>query len=182
MCSRLPIDGIAPRALVTMIFQPLTRVYLLRHARSGWAQPGQRDFDRPLDDEGYAEAEIVAEKAFDRGYHPSRLVSSTALRCRQTADAMRRALGEDLDVLFVDELYNAPLDVYLEMIAASNEASSLMFVGHNPTIEEVFERLAGADTTAAVIPTGYPTAGLAVLERPATAGDRYWGLLDFVTA
>lgn len=170
------------RPLMNMISQPLTRVYLLRHARSAWAQPGERDFDRPLDDEGYAEAEIVAEKALDRGYRPARVISSTALRCRQTAEAIRRALDQDLELLFIDELYNAPLDVYLDMIASSTEAESMMFIGHNPTIEEVFEKLAGADTTAAAIPTGYPTAGLAVLERPAASHERHWTLTDFLTA
>ena len=68
------------------------------------------------------------------------------------------------------------------MIASSTEAESMMFIGHNPTIEEVFEKLAGADTTAAAIPTGYPTAGLAVLERPAASHERHWTLTDFLTA
>ena len=32
------------------------RIYLLRHAKSGWAEPGARDFDRSLSDAGFAEA------------------------------------------------------------------------------------------------------------------------------
>ncbi|CAD7045330.1 histidine phosphatase family protein [Pseudorhizobium endolithicum] len=159
-----------------------SRIYLLRHARSAWAQPGERDFDRPLDEEGFAEAEILADRAVDLGYRPVRIVSSTALRCRQTAEAMRRALDHDLELLFADELYNASYDVYLEMIASTNDAESLMFIGHNPTIEEVLERLAGSDRTAAAIPTGYPTAGLAVLDRPQGSDGRYWDIVDFLTA
>lgn len=159
-----------------------SRIYLLRHARSAWAQPGERDFDRPLDEEGFAEAEIVADKAADLRYRPVRIVSSTALRCRQTAEAMHRALNHDLELLFADELYNASYDVYLEMIASTADAESLMFIGHNPTIEEVLERLGGGGPTAAAIPAGYPTAGLAVLDRPEGSDGRYWDLVDFLTA
>ncbi len=159
-----------------------SRIYLLRHARSAWAQPGERDFDRPLDDEGFAEAEVVAERAADLRHLPVRIVSSTALRCRQTAEAVRRALDYDLEVFFADELYNASCDVYLEMIASTPDAQSLMFVGHNPTIGEVLERLAGNERAAAAIPAGYPTAGLAVLDRPQDPNGRHWNLVDFLTA
>lgn len=158
-----------------------SRIYLLRHAKAAWAQPGGRDFDRPLDDEGYSEAEVVAEKAADRNYRPERVVSSTATRCRQTADAVRRALDVDMDVSFVDELYNAPVDTYLELVS-TNGGASLMFIGHNPTIEEVLERLVGPDQATAAIPSGYPTAGLAVLDQPSATGGRYWRLVDFLTA
>jgi len=158
------------------------RLYLLRHARSAWAQPGERDFDRPLDGEGYAEAEIVAEKAAENDYRPDRLISSTAVRCRQTAEAIRRAIDEELEFVFIDELYNAPIDTYLELLDANADVRSLMIVGHNPTIEEVLDRLIGADHSASVIPIGYPTAGLAILERSSDAQEQNWRLVDFLTA
>jgi phosphohistidine phosphatase len=159
-----------------------SRIYLLRHAKSGWAQPGERDFDRPLDGEGFAEAELVAEKAADRGYRPERVISSTAVRCRQTAEAVRRAIDEDLELAFVDDLYNAPVDVYLELLSSNGSAGSLMLIGHNPTIEEAMERLIGADEAAGAIPMGYPTAGLAVLDRPGEPTGPHWRLVDFLTA
>ena len=56
------------------------RLYLLRHARAGWAAPGKADFDRTLDDQGYAEAEILAEEMADQGYRPQVVISSTAVR------------------------------------------------------------------------------------------------------
>jgi phosphohistidine phosphatase len=158
-----------------------SRIYLLRHAKAAWAQPGERDFDRSLNDEGYGEAEVIADKAADRNYRPDRVVSSTATRCRQTAEAVRRAMSEELDIAFVDELYNAPVDTYLELVS-TNGTASVMFIGHNPTIEEVLERLAGRDQMVSAIPGGFPTAGLAVLDRPSPAEDRYWRLIDFLTA
>lgn len=143
---------------------PAFRVYLLRHARSGWAPPGQTDFDRTLDDTGFGEAEIVAEMAADRGLRPDRVLSSTAARCRQTAEAMRRAMGEDLDIRYVDALYTGPASVYRNMIEAQADVASLMVVGHNPMIEEVLHELAGEAAASTAIPDGYPTGTICIVD------------------
>ncbi|TIX99998.1 MAG: histidine phosphatase family protein, partial [Mesorhizobium sp.] len=37
----------------------MSKLYLLRHAKAGWALPGMRDFDRPLDASGIADAETM---------------------------------------------------------------------------------------------------------------------------
>ncbi len=37
----------------------MNRLFLLRHAKAGWALPGVRDFDRPLDASGIADAEAL---------------------------------------------------------------------------------------------------------------------------
>ncbi|RUX92559.1 histidine phosphatase family protein, partial [Mesorhizobium sp. M7A.F.Ca.CA.004.04.1.1] len=37
----------------------MSRLYLLRHAKAGWALPGMRDFDRPLDASGRSDAEMM---------------------------------------------------------------------------------------------------------------------------
>lgn len=143
---------------------PAFRVYLLRHARSGWAPPGQTDFDRTLDDTGFGEAEIVAEMAADRGLKPDLVVSSTAARCRQTAEAMRRAMGEDLEIRYVDALYTGPASVYRNIIEAERDIASLMVVGHNPMIEEVLHELAGEAEASMAIPDGYPTGTICIVD------------------
>lgn len=153
------------------------RIYLLRHAKSGWAEPGGRDFDRSLSDAGFAEAEVVAELASDKGYRPDLVVSSTAKRCRQTADAINRAFSGLVEFRYVDELYNAPAEVYLEIVTATRGVASLMLVGHNPALEEVFARLCGNEVMARTVPEGYPTSGLAVID----AGDgETYTLRDFL--
>src|SRR5438445_2481303 len=48
----------------------VSRLYLLRHAKAGWALPGMRDFDRPLDASGRADAEIMGTAMRSRGYIP----------------------------------------------------------------------------------------------------------------
>jgi phosphohistidine phosphatase len=165
---------------------PPSRIYLLRHAKSGWAEPGQPDFDRTLDAQGYAEAEIVADKAADRGYRPDLVISSTAMRCRQTAAAIRRAISETIEPVFVDELYNGSLGTYSEILSAQRDAPSVMLIGHNPTLQELLRDLVGVEAMAAAIPSGFPTAGLAVLDyrgsAEGSASGSAWALTDFLQA
>jgi phosphohistidine phosphatase len=163
----------------------LSRIYLLRHADSGWPENGQKDFDRSLSDTGYAQAEVVMDAAADRNYRPDLVLCSTALRCRQTADAVRRTLcGEDVPLRYIDELYNGALQVYLEILSATDHAGSVMLIGHNPTISETLEVLIGSDQVGAVIAHGYPPCGLAVLERnaDAAASKPDWRAIDFLQA
>lgn len=146
---------------------PAFRLFLLRHARSGWALPGQRDFDRALDGTGYAEAELTAQAAADHGIRPDVILCSTALRCRQTAEPLFRALGEDLDVRYVDQLYSGPTSIYRNLVEAHAHRASLMLVGHNPMIEELFHQILGEEMAAAALVDGYPPAGLAIINFPA---------------
>lgn len=147
------------------------RLFLLRHARSGWALTGQRDFDRALDATGYAEAELIAEMAADRGIRPELILCSTAVRCRQTAEPLLRTIGEDLDIRYVDELYTGPASVYTDIIDANRHLTSLMIIGHNPMIDELFHRFAGNEAAAEELPHGYPPAALAVLDlKPGSGG------------
>ncbi|OHV84030.1 histidine phosphatase family protein [Ensifer sp. LCM 4579] len=152
---------------------PAFRLFLLRHARSGWALPGQRDFDRALDDAGYAEAALTAQAAADRGLRPDVILCSTAVRCRQTAEPLYRALGEELDVRYVDQLYSGPTSTYRNLVEAHAHRDSLMLVGHNPMIEELFLQILGGESAAAALGDGYPPAGLAVIDfraRPTPGG------------
>lgn len=161
------------------ISPPPYRIYLLRHAEAGWAQPGERDFDRALSENGFAEAEIVADIASDKGYRPDLVISSTAVRCRQTADAIRRAMDPDVEFRFVDELYNASLPVYIEILQSQRGVNAIMLIGHNPVMEQTLEVLIGPEALCKALPNGYPTAGLAIVDAPSTPGSA-WTLKELL--
>lgn len=162
---------------MSSIQPPPSRIYLLRHAEAAKPVDGQKDFDRPLNDNGYAAAEIVADKAVDSDYLPDLVISSTALRCRQTAEAVRRAMQPATELRFVDTLYNATSAAYLEIISAQSDQGSVMLVGHNPAISQTLAALIGEQAFRAALPGGFPTAGLAVVD----AAPPGWVLTDFVT-
>lgn len=154
-----------------------SRIYLLRHAEAAWAQPGERDFDRALTEKGYDDAEIAADRAADKGYRPDLVLSSTARRCRETADAVHRAMGLSLEIRYIDELYNATPEAYLAVIDAQ-DVDAVMIVGHNPTIEQTLEALIGHDALLRSLPDGFPAAGLAVLDFDTEASA--WKLREFL--
>lgn len=140
------------------------RLYLLRHARAGWAAPGMSDFDRTLDDQGYAEAEVIAAEMADQGYHPQLVISSTATRCRETAEPLKRAFGEDLAIEYVDTLYGSSIDAYAEVAFAARSETAVLIVGHNPMVEEFFRLVVGQPIADATAPNGFPTAALATID------------------
>lgn len=148
------------------------RLYLLRHARAGWASPGQTDFDRTLDDEGYAEAEVIAAEMADQGYHPQLVISSTAIRCKETAEPLRRAFGEDLPIQYVDTLYGGTIESYAEVAFAVREETAVLIVGHNPMVEEFFRIVVGQPIADATAPNGFPTAALATIDFDRRPSDR----------
>ncbi len=163
---------------------PAFRLYLLRHARAAWARPGQSDFDRTLDDAGFAEAEVVAEEATDQGYRPDIIIASTAVRCRQTAEPFHRTVSEELAITYVDQLYSGTVETYAELAFAERPETSVMVVGHNPMIEEFFHRLVGKEIAETAAPFGYPTAGLAILDfdrRPTEEDHKGACLAGFMT-
>jgi phosphohistidine phosphatase len=87
-------------------------------------------------------------------------------------------MGSTIEVRLVDALYNASLEIYLEIIGAQESVNSVMLIGHNPTMEQTLEALIGHDALSQSLPTGFPTAGLAVLDYE--SGAARWRLVDFV--
>jgi phosphohistidine phosphatase len=102
--------------------------------------------------------------AAERGFVPEVLLSSPAVRCRQTAEAFRCATGEDRTIRYIDDLYTGAEDAYRDIILGQSGAASLMVVGHNPVIEEILRDVLGEQ--AAAIPYGYPPGALAVIDFP----------------
>ena len=144
---------------------PTFRLYLMRHAHAGWATPNVSDFDRPLDERGRFEARDVAEQALMAGVRPDMLVSSPALRCRQTASAFLDVF-RDLKSREDEQLYSGGSEAYLGHIRQHADARSLMIIGHNPMIEALAHHLARPSAIISPIAMGYPTAGLLALVFP----------------
>ena len=62
----------------------MSRLYLLRHSKAGWALPGVRDFDRPLDASGLADAERLGLAMRAAAHVPDLTLCSNARRARET--------------------------------------------------------------------------------------------------
>lgn len=142
----------------------MNRLYLLRHARARWGEPGSRDYDRPLEDTGRADAEALAASMVVAGYLPDLVLCSGALRARQTWTAASRHI-EAQDVRYLDSLYSSDAAGYLDIIRDAGDAASVLVVGHNPMMEDLCSALAsqGEAPALAAVARGFPTCGLAVI-------------------
>jgi len=143
----------------------VSTLYLLRHAKAGWALPGMRDFDRPLDSTGNADAEMVGNTMRDRHYIPEITICSNAARARQTLEGIAGA-ADTGRVVFMDKLYSEDSAGYLEIIQRHGTHDSILIIGHNPMMEDLALAVAGSGDEAALsmLHLGFPTSGLAVIE------------------
>lgn len=144
--------------------EPTTRLFLLRHAHSSWALPGQRDHERGLDSRGDHEARRLAGFIASQDLHFDRIVCSTAKRASATLDIVwgNRPGGDTIESS--DDLYALETDAYYEVLAQGGE--SILMVGHNPMIETFALSLAGSaeELAMAALRAGFPTCGLAILD------------------
>ena len=143
----------------------MSKLYLLRHAKAGWALPGMRDFDRPLDASGVRDADAMGLAMRERGYVPDLTLCSTAVRARQTLEGVA-AHADTGRVVFIEALYSGDAAAYLSAIHDHDGRGSILVVGHNPSMEDLAIALTGSGSAAALasLSSGFPTSGLAVLK------------------
>lgn len=145
---------------------PSRRLYILRHAHSSWALPGQRDNHRPLDARGRKEADRLAEFIARKGYRFDVVVCSTAKRASETYDRIRPQLPTEGREEASDALYAMGIEAYYDAARRHGDCDAILLVGHNPVIEQFTLSLIADGDPAAIeaIRMGFPTCGLAVVE------------------
>lgn len=145
----------------------MSKLYLLRHAKAGWALPGMKDFDRPLDETGRADAAEVGIAMQARGHMPELTLCSGARRARETLEGLGGHFPAGR-VVFLDTLYSEDATGYLEIINRHGAAGSMLIIGHNPMMEDLATAVAksGEDSARAALNAGFPTSGLAVVAFP----------------
>tara|TARA_R110002126_G_scaffold28093_1_gene93739 strand:+ start:52035 stop:52583 length:549 start_codon:yes stop_codon:yes gene_type:complete len=140
-------------------------IYLLRHAHAAWARPGQRDYDRPLDDLGIEDANLMGTVLAKFEHLPQIILCSSARRCRQTCEIIQSHLSNGPIVEHDDGLYENDHDYYVSLLARQTNRPVLL-IGHNPMMEDTAHQLSASTSKQAgkVLQKGFPTAGLAVIE------------------
>jgi phosphohistidine phosphatase len=135
---------------------------LLRHAKSSWNQPELHDHDRPLNKRGKKEAPLVGKYLKDHDLMPDLILSSTARRAHDTAQAVLEESGFPGQVDLYQDLYLSDTACYLDILCClPDDANRVLVVGHNPDLEELLTLL--TDVTEHL-----PTASLAQVDLPIT--------------
>ena len=131
-------------------------LYLCRHAKSSWADPGMRDHDRPLNERGLRNAPFMAAQFKAREEPLDLIVSSTALRAINTARAFAKVLDYKEDRLVQDPIiYHAEVTTLMKVVSAlPSNANKVMLFGHNPGFTYLLDHLPDAGVGS------LPTCGL----------------------
>jgi len=131
---------------------------VMRHAKSDYPAHIDSDFARPLNGRGQSDLPRVASLLSQYGPLPERILSSSALRARQTAEGIAGYIGLAPEQLELDEaLYLAPPDTVLDRIGQlPARAETILLIAHNPGLEELIYLLSGTRSEL-------PTAGIAAI-------------------
>lgn len=146
----------------------MLRLYIMRHAKSSWAIPGARDFDRELNERGLTDLIKISRIISKKKYTPDRVLCSTAERTKQTLDNIVDAFKEKPEIIMTQRLYSSGLEEYMDIIRNVDvkDATSLLIVGHNPMCGGLAASLAGSGEIPLLekIAYKYPTSALSVIE------------------
>ncbi len=159
-------------------------LFLLRHAKSSWANPGQDDHERPLNDRGRQAAATMGRHIKGLPSRPTLILASTAQRVGETLELLLKAWGEDVPVTRDQNLYLAsPKSLLTCLHDAPGKSDIILIVGHNPGIHDFALQLSGevADDAGYEarqrLKDAYPTAALTVIRFPDARAwrDIAWG-------
>ncbi len=134
---------------------------LLRHAKSSWKDSNLADHDRPLNKRGKKTAPEMGRLMVKEGLVPDLILSSTAVRARETAEAVAKSSSYEGPIELLESFYLATAGKLLSEAASRTPDSvvRLLLVAHNPGMEDLVEVLSEARQP-------FPTAALAVFEVP----------------
>lgn len=131
-------------------------LYLLRHAKSSWDNPGQSDIERPLNPRGERDAPRMG-RALGARLQPMMFHVSPAERAQSTFRNLQPhwpGLTAEHGVT-VAALYTFDYRSLMEWIAQqARDLSDLAVLGHNPALTDLTNYLVGYGTLANI-----PTAG-----------------------
>jgi phosphohistidine phosphatase len=136
------------------------QLFILRHAKSSWDDPGLDDHERPLAPRGQQAAKVLAEHLRQSGIRPTLVLCSSSRRTRETLEGV----APEGERLIEPELYSASVRALHERLQrVPDEIESVMVIGHNPTMQTIVLRLAGGDSELEAVRRKFPTGALASL-------------------
>lgn len=143
-------------------FWVMRRLILMRHAKSSWADAGQRDIDRPLNGRGRRSAPLMAAWLRDRGYGVDAALVSSAARTRESWTLAAPALGRVKPKL-LPALYHAGVPGMLAALRGAPDVETVLLLAHMPGIGELARLLVMTDPEDPEFDR-FPTSATAVLE------------------
>jgi len=115
---------------------------VMRHAKSDWISAADYDFDRPLSARGHRAAQRMTEWLSENDLIPDKVISSSALRTRETVGYVVDGLALASEIAnFDDSFYLAGPSHWLDTIQDQTD-EKVLICGHNPGLEYLVYGLA----------------------------------------
>jgi phosphohistidine phosphatase len=139
------------------------KLWLIRHAKSSWGQPGLSDFERPLNNRGKRDGPRMAAWLSEQSHPAQWIWTSTAARAMATTAFVRRGFElDDTAVAPLDDLYHAAPEALLAAIHQTpTDIDSVALVAHNPGLTYLVNLLGTTPAT-----DNLPTFGIARFDCP----------------
>lgn len=135
-------------------------LFVLRHAKSSWAETDKRDKDRALKAKGISDIINIARAFGPKVQSLDLIITSSANRAVHTAILFAETIGFPHGNIRIEPaIYQADDQELIDMIKElPDELSSIMIVGHNPTLTYLVNRF----VTSGIYEM--PTSGLVGIE------------------
>lgn len=115
---------------------------LMRHAKSSWKIKDVTDQERPINKRGRKDAPRMGSLLLDRELIPQIIISSSALRARQTAELVAENAAYAGEIRYSEKLYMAESDEYLQVLRQlPDDIERVLIIGHNPGLETLLQIL-----------------------------------------
>ena len=144
------------------------QLFILRHAKSSWDDPGLHDHDRPLAPRGRQAVKLLNTYVRAHRIEPSLVLCSSSRRTRETLDGVAPT-GQSM---IEPELFTASAGGLLDRIRQiPADTPSAMVIGHNPAMQMLVLRLAAPahapiendEGDLATVQRKFPTGALATI-------------------
>ena len=120
----------------------ISRLILMRHAKSSWKYPDLSDHERPLNKRGRKATVKVAKELIRLEWTPEILYSSDSERTKETWSRMNKHIN-GVEVEYSHKLYHSGIKKILKNIPDEPECETIMILGHNPGCADFLSYLCG---------------------------------------
>ena len=116
-------------------------IILFRHGKSDWNAHFEVDHDRPINKRGINAAKKMGKHLSDTKEIPELLISSTALRARETIELAAQSGNWNSECIFEPRIYGGSPNVLIKIIKNINEKfNSVCLIGHEPNFSSFISK------------------------------------------
>ena len=136
-------------------------ILLFRHGKSNWNAQYDNDHERPLSRRGVKAAKLMGKYAYQNKQVPDKIISSTALRAKSTAELASKFGNWNSDFSLDSDIYHCSTNTLQTILAKQNpNINYICLVGHQPTFSFFLNEITGENLLA------FPTASMAKINFP----------------